>query len=372
MNKEFPTFYFDPNIVTPELKVELYGMRYDSGEIARERKRAARKQQDKWPAFIGAKERRASRPPKEWEIEPFFYKKNRVIIYGAPASGKSVILMHMGVSLAAGIPWLDRYDISEPRNVLYIDKENGEDLAIERCNRIEATLGVDVGERLQIWADPGFMMNDRDPDKLLERFDGIGWKADVILIDGLRRVLDGEENSSDDINVFWNNTAVLRTEDITIILLHHTNKSDGEKNIRGSIDIEAGTDKIFKLTTNGNDVRTITPQKERTGKTAPAALNVRIEGGTEETDPLNVVFVGDESGESEEEPGKMRQATNVILAYLGKQPTVEHKTAVVLDYVESQGIRKRTGEAALTNLRATEMICGKRGYCKLAMEPLAE
>jgi predicted ATP-dependent serine protease len=360
VNKEFPTFYFDPNTITPELKVGLYDMRYDNGEIARERKRAARKQQDKWPSFIGAKERRAPRPPKEWEIEPFFYRKNRVIIYGAPGSGKSAILMHMGVSLAAGIPWLDRYDIGEPRNVLYIDKENGEDLAIERCNRIEATLGVDTGDRLKIWADPGFMMNDRDPDELLDRFERIGWKADVILIDGLRRVLDGEENSSDDINVFWNNTAALRMENITIVLLHHTNKGDG---IRGSIDIEAGTDKIFKLTSNDGSC-TIMPEKERTGKTAPASLDVKIEGGTKETDSLNVVFVGQNGRESEEEPGSLKQATNVILAYLGKQPTVEHKTAVVLDHVESQGIGRRTGEAALQNLRTAEMVDYRRGFYK--------
>jgi hypothetical protein len=280
--------------------------------------------------------------------------------------------MHIGVSLAAGIPWLGKYDISEPRNVLYIDKENGKDLAIERCNRIEATLGVDIGDRLKIWADPSFMMNDRDPDALLERFERIGWKTDVILIDGLRRVLAGEENSSDDINVFWNNTVALRMEDITIVLLHHTNMSENEKNMRGSIDIEAGTDKIFKLTNNKNDVCTIKSEKERTGKTAPASLEVRIEGGTKETDPLNIVFVGEKGGESEEEPNKVRQANNLILAYLSKQPAEWHKTADILDYVESQRIARRTGEVALKNLHATQMIDYKPGSYKQSAEHMAD
>src|SRR5262249_27549879 len=155
-----------------------------------------------------------------------------------------------------------------------------EDLAIERCNRIEATLGVDAGDRLKIWADPGFMMNAHDPEELLNRFEKIHWKPDVILIDGLRRVLDGEENSSDDISIFWNNVAELRVEGITTVFLHHTNK---EGYIRGSGDIMAGADKIFKLTNDSNDLCTITPDKERTGKTAPAVLQAKIEGGKEET-----------------------------------------------------------------------------------------
>jgi hypothetical protein len=47
MDEKFPAFYFDPNALSPELKVELYNMRYDSGKIAREQKRAARKQQNR-------------------------------------------------------------------------------------------------------------------------------------------------------------------------------------------------------------------------------------------------------------------------------------------------------------------------------------
>jgi hypothetical protein len=346
MDEQFPTFYFDPN--TPPMELKLGALK--------ESKRAARKQQNKWPSFIGAKERKAPRPPKEWEIEPFFYRKNRVILYGAPGSGKSVILMHMGVSLAAGIPWLGRYDISEPRNVLYIDKENGEDLAIERCNRIEATLGVDTGDRLKIWADPGFMMNDSDPDKLLDRFERICWKADVIMIDGLRRVLAGEENSSDDISIFWNNTTALRAEGITTVLLHHTNKSENEKNMRGSIDIEAGADKIFKLTNDKNDVCTIKPEKERTGKTAPASLEVRIEGGTKQTDPLNVVFVWENGREGEDESNKMRQANNLILTLLASEPNRVFQTAEILEHLRKHNISEKTGENSIKHLRVTEMI----------------
>jgi RecA-family ATPase len=150
-----------------------------------------------WPAFVPHAELVKPLPPPEWEIEPLFNQDDRVMFYGAPGSQKSWLLMHMGICLAAGLPWLDKFGISKPRKVLWLDKEMDLKRVMWRYERMIRGLGLeDQGLPFQVWAKPPFMGTYSDIKQLLALFEEQQWKPDVMIIDSFRRVLAGDENDS--------------------------------------------------------------------------------------------------------------------------------------------------------------------------------
>jgi hypothetical protein len=82
----------------------------------------SREQPKPFPPFLTFAQLMEPLPPPEWEVEPLFCQGDRVLVFGRSTARKSWLLMHMGICLAAGLPWLEKFGISKPRKVLYIDK----------------------------------------------------------------------------------------------------------------------------------------------------------------------------------------------------------------------------------------------------------
>lgn len=304
-----------------------------------------------WPPFLSHTELMQPLPPPPWEIEPLFNQGDRVMFYGKPGARKSFIVMHMGICLAADIPWLGKFAISQPRKVLYTDKEMGEQRSKWRYNRLVRGLGLQ-GQELQfkLWPKPSFMVNTDGPHRLLAKFEEIQWTPDVIIFDSFRRVLDGDENSSGDLNTCWNEISVLSEARITLLFIHHTNRQGG---IRGSIDIDAGLDVLFEVVPSAEQgVTSLKTKKTRDGEElTPLGVKMVSEPGRDS--PLELSFVGEGM---KDEPDKTGQANNCILALLASEPTKIFQTAEILEHVKQQDISGKTGENALKQLRESEMV----------------
>jgi AAA domain len=304
-----------------------------------------------WPAFLSHAELMQPLPPPAWEIEPLFNQGDRVMFYGKPGARKSFMVMHMEICLAAGIPWLGKFEISQPRKVLYTDKEMGEQRSKWRYHRLVRGLGLENQElHFKLWPKPPFMVDSEDHTRLLATFEEMQWTPDVIIFDSFRRVLDGDENSSADLNSFWNEISVLSEAGITLLLIHHTNRQGG---VRGSIDIDAGLDVLFEVVPcDEQGVTSINTKKVRDGEELPP-LGVKMISEPGRDSPLELFFVGE--GVTDD-PDKTRQANNIILALLASEPRRIFQTAEILEHVTQQGISQKTGENALRGLRKNEMV----------------
>jgi AAA domain len=281
-----------------------------------------------WPAFLSHTELMQPLPPPAWEIEPLFNQGDRVMFYGKPGARKSFMVMHMGICLAAGIPWLEKFGISQPRKVLYIDKEMGERRSKWRYNRLVRGLGLEGCDlSFKVWAKPPFMVDTEGPNRLLALFEEMQWTPEVMIFDSFRRVLDGDENSSGDLNTFWNEISVLSEAGITLLFIHHTNRQGG---IRGSIDIDAGLDVLFEVAPcDEQGVTRINTKKARDGEELPP-LGVKMVSAPGRDSPLELSFVGE--GVTDD-PDKTRQANNLILDLLASEPRRIFHTAEILEHV---------------------------------------
>ena len=65
-------------------------------------------------------------PPIDWLVESVIPNGTRTIVYGEFGSMKSWTLLDLSIHIAAGRKWVDRFAISEPKSVLYIDEEMSE------------------------------------------------------------------------------------------------------------------------------------------------------------------------------------------------------------------------------------------------------
>lgn len=142
-------------------------------------------------------------PPIEWIVDGLIAQGDRVIAYGPFASMKSWLLLHLGLHLAAGVSWLGKFGVSSGRRVLYIDEEMNERTLRRRVKRLG------LGARLeaetipfQIMSRVGVQFDANGADNLLAALVKSQFDPDIIIVETLRRVLQGSENDTEDVSAF--------------------------------------------------------------------------------------------------------------------------------------------------------------------------
>jgi hypothetical protein len=310
-------------------------------------------------------------PPVLWEVEPLIAQCDRVLFYGRSGSLKSWLLLHLGLHLAAGSPWLGKFDIPEPRRVLYIDEEMNE-RTLRRC---VGRLGIGAGFEdyrltFQALSRVGVRFDGHGAEDLLRALDATEFDPEVVIVEALRRVLDGNENEAKDVSAFWRNVEPIVAAGKTLIISHHMRKGSKKPNTdsfelaSGSTDLLAGVDTAFAIKRDAaRDVVTVEPVKAREVE-EPEAFIVSLidEGGDSPIEMRLESFMGNARPESSKGIG----ATTLILAFLSNQPEHTAKRAEILGYLESCGVTKRTGERAIEELWGKGHIHPvKRGYWQL-------
>jgi hypothetical protein len=189
-------------------------------------------------------------------------------LIAAPAkSYKSFFALQLGLSIAAGVPFLGM-EIDQPRRVLYVNLEIAEHRLQERLRKLRNGMGEacprESLRNLVTWSpdrrhrpqfdNPAGRPTDRPRNKLWEILHDARNSLrpfDVVIIDPLRRVHAKQENDSREMQEVFNAIDDLARSGPAVIVLHHAGKpgldgaSKGQHTPRGTSDFEGWPDSLI-------------------------------------------------------------------------------------------------------------------------------
>jgi RecA-family ATPase len=171
------------------------------------------------------------------------------VVTSEPGCGKTTLALALANAVAHGVPFAGMKTSKRP--VLYLDRDNSVGFVADVLRRIKAK----DGGPLWIWggwcaeeaAEPGAgiiqtWVRSCDPKPL-------------IVVDSLVAFHGGDENDSSETRRFMQDSRRLANLGATVLLLHHSGKSETSQDYRGSSDIKASPDACFKLTNIGSSNR---------------------------------------------------------------------------------------------------------------------
>ena len=210
-----------------------------------------------------------SYPPVRYILDGLIEAETITLVSGREKIGKTYVLMHMALCMAAELPWLEIPTMTDDKGgVLWLDFDMNRNTMIRRINQI--TNGIEEAWNVrkpdlfknfgmmdtQLFRDAGysdkvqfFRKNDEEQSDAVQGLEEyiISNNVKVCFIDNLVQIEgDAQENSSNDIQKVFGEIKALRDKTkCAFILIHHTTK-DGFRG-RGSSDIFGETDLNLQL-----------------------------------------------------------------------------------------------------------------------------
>jgi hypothetical protein len=184
-----------------------------------------------------------------WVVDRLFAEGALHMITSEPGAGKSTFIAAAGYAISRGVEFMGR--ATKQRPVLFLDAENPLPAIRERFIR----LAIRTHEGFRVWGqwvgeDPpaagGAIVLD-----WVKRCD----PKPLIVVDSLVAFLEGAENDANEIRRYMEQYRGLTAMGATVVLLHHTGKSETSKDYRGSSDYKASIDIGYKLTNLGDGAR---------------------------------------------------------------------------------------------------------------------
>ena len=161
-------------------------------------------------------------PEPDWLVPGRIIRGTLTILGARPGIGKSWIAQDLAVALCTPRPWLGQ-QIDEPARVLYIDAENGTDLALERLQRLGASSHA-LGGRLHYTTASITLPSAPAVAQLVATLEA--HKPDLVVVDTLASVAPSAERdteaSADFLTAVWH---LARDHGAAMLLLHHLRKS---------------------------------------------------------------------------------------------------------------------------------------------------
>lgn len=185
----------------------------------------------------------------EWVIKDIMEKDSVLEIYGAPKSGKSFIAIDMALCASMGIPWHDHETYKTP--IIYLAGEGQRGIA-RRVQAWEHYTNHFLHNADLFISDRGVrLLDEKDHQNLIDHIYSVADKfGDIgcIVVDTLARNFGaGNENSTEDMNLFIERVDHLKNEfNACIALVHHTGHSANGR-ARGSSVLPAAVDAEFAV-----------------------------------------------------------------------------------------------------------------------------
>ena len=194
-------------------------------------------------------------PATEWQIEGILESNSQVVLYGAPAVGKSFVALDMALSIASDMRWAGHSVTAG--NVLYIAAEGSRGMR----KRIRAWMSErsvsDVGN-LRIQLGPVQIHDQHQVQSLIDVLNTAQFKPDLIVVDTLARCFVGrDENSSQDMGLFIAGAERLQTIfKATVLIIHHTRKASGNSRPpeRGHSSLRGAADTMLSVSREGSRI----------------------------------------------------------------------------------------------------------------------
>ncbi len=202
--------------------------------------------------------------PIDWLIDDFVEAKALVEVFGAPEAGKSLLAIDWGLSVAAGIPWQDCN--TRQGSVFYIAGEGHNGLS-RRFHAWGVNNQVDINDLPFYPSQQAASFYNKNAAIEVEKaitlvVNKTQQTPRLIIIDTLARNFGGNENSTEDMNLFINHidTHLRDKFKTTVLLVHHTGHGSAERG-RGSSALKAAVDAEFSMVKDAKEVINLTCTK---------------------------------------------------------------------------------------------------------------
>lgn len=193
-------------------------------------------------------------PDPEWIVEPLVERGRQVAFFSEAKAGKSLVWLEIAANLVRGNPVLGN-PARKPVTIVYIDQENTKRDVVERLTK----MGFDgTGlDRLLYYSFPDLSYLDTESGgRELYAVARVA-DADLVIIDTLSRVVEGDENENDTYHKFYKYTGVrLKAEGIALVRLDHSGK-DRAKGQRGASSKNSDIDEVWQLTADEHGIVTL-------------------------------------------------------------------------------------------------------------------
>lgn len=210
---------------------------------------------DAWKVYTLA-DAYAPRPPLEFIVDGLLPVPSLSVVYGAPASLKTMLAQDMVMNVAAGKPWLLPRPgaIAAPKRTtqsaaMWIDFDNGSRRMHERFEAIGRAYELPIDTPIKYFSMPNPRLDASDDASIAELITRVRlYEARLVVIDNLGLVEGGTDENGPDMSHVMGNLRMLAEESQSaIVLIHHQRKSSmvsgraGDA-LRGHSSIEAALD----------------------------------------------------------------------------------------------------------------------------------
>jgi RecA-family ATPase len=203
------------------------------------------------------------KPDKNFMVDTMIYPNTTTMIYSPPGQFKSLLGLHLAMSVSSGNPFLGMKTKKYP--VILCDKENNDQLIKDRLLGLYKGQGYKVRNfKLKFLTRNGDLMNEGFVESLKEKVKEE--KARLIIFDTLHRFADYEENKADDLNRIYSRVfqPIMEECNCSIIFLHHSKKEGG---YRGSSDLLGMVDTCYSVYRQGKSGKfELNCEKSRAGE----------------------------------------------------------------------------------------------------------
>lgn len=173
-------------------------------------------------------------PPRKYLLEPILQEKNLALVYGLRGVGKTIVGMGAALAVSTGTKFL-RWQAPEARRVLYIDGELPQETLQKRLRDVAASIGTTPTLDLRLLTpdqqNGARIPNVANPEgqKIIE--DCIAHEqAELVVFDNLSTLCrGGEENAAESWQVIQDWLIRLRSQRVSVLLLHHAGKSGEQR-----------------------------------------------------------------------------------------------------------------------------------------------
>ena len=184
----------------------------------------------------------------EWYIEGILEKQALAAGFGAPAAGKTFVMLDMALSIASGTEYHGH--AVEQGTVFYIAGE-GHNGFVRRCRAWAKAHDVDLTHVPFFKSNKAVVMNDIASVELMHKtitdLSAKYGKPSLVVIDTVARSMGGDENSTKDMNEFIKQVDRIKdNHECTVLLAHHTGVATKER-ARGSSALLGALDCEFRI-----------------------------------------------------------------------------------------------------------------------------
>jgi hypothetical protein len=209
-------------------------------------------------------------------VEPLIPRGRQVGLYGPAKVGKSELAQYLAAGFASGTDL--HGDATEAGIVLYLDLEMTADDLEERLRDFGYGPDSDLSRLAYALHPPLPPLDTRAGGlALVAEVDAVG--ADLVVIDTLSKVVEGEENAADTYRRFAQHTGLLlRRRECSLLRLDHSGK-DLTKGARGSSAKADDLDAVFRMSRGDAGIVRLDLTHQRIGWIEPVNLT-RTEDAT--------------------------------------------------------------------------------------------